>query len=456
VGRPERTLHPERSALDRFGYVLRKWRKRRGLSLARLGIHAHVSGGLIQLIEVAERAATYDLAKRCEEALGAGGEILRAWQDFAEPHVTIGLSNTAHAVKNNHAADVPSVSGITGWQADDAMHPDQGRRVIEALDVIGSDQLESVADSLGDLVDHYALAIRAIPPADVYDELLSVRSYASGLIECARFAQRRKDLVLATGWLSNLLAFAACDMGEHATARVWCSDVERRSEDSGHPELAAWAVLTRAIIMFYQGRARQSLALATQGQRIAPIGTVIHAKLAAQEMRAAAMAGDADRMAHVRSYAARAIARLPADTLTTGAFSMSLGEDPPYTATSLLFVGNFSEAVSATNRVIRTVYHPETRQPSEDPSGYARSLLILGLAQAGVGQLDAAVAAGQAALAASRPAWPTMVLAEKLDHVLSRDFADAHETAAYRDRYLAAASPSSGHHLPLPAPTGER
>ncbi len=87
---------------------------------------------------------------------------------------------------------------------------------------------------------------------------------------------------------------------------------------------------------------------------------------------------------------------------------------------------------------------------------YRRSLLILGLVQAGVGQLDAAVAAGQAALAASRPAWPTMVLAGKLDHVLSRDFADARETAAYRDRYLETASPSSGYHFPLPARTAER
>ncbi|HEY5986704.1 MAG TPA: helix-turn-helix transcriptional regulator [Streptosporangiaceae bacterium] len=455
MGRPERTLEPERSALDRFGYVLRKWRKRRGLSLARLGVHAHVSGGMIQLIEVAERAPTYDLARRCEAALDAGGEILRAWRDFAEPHDTADLSNTALAVNNSRAADDPPVSGVAAQQASKAMRPDQGRRVIGALDVIGSDQIESVADSLGDLVDHYALTIRAIPPASVYDELLSVRSYASGLIDRAGLAPRRKDLVLVTGWLSNLLAFAACDMGEHATARVWCSDAERRSENSGHPELAAWAVLTRAIIVFYQGRARQSLALAAQGQRIAPIGTVIHAKLASQEMRAAAMAGDADRMAQARSYAAKAIARLPTGTQTTGAFSVNLGEDPPYTATSLLFVGNFTQAVSATSRVLQTVYHPETRRLSEDPSGYARSLLILGLAQAGVGQLDAAVAAGQAALAVRRPAWPTMVLAGKLDHVLSRDFADARETAAYRDRYLEAASPSSGYHLPLSAPTAE-
>jgi transcriptional regulator with XRE-family HTH domain len=88
MGRPERTLHPERSALDRFGYVLRKWRKRRGLSLARLGAHALVSRGMIQLIEVAEREPSYDVAQRCEAALEAGGEIMEAWRQFAEPYDT--------------------------------------------------------------------------------------------------------------------------------------------------------------------------------------------------------------------------------------------------------------------------------------------------------------------------------------------------------------------------------
>ncbi len=328
---------------------------------------------------------------------------------------------------------------------------DQDRRVIQALDVIDNDHLGSVADSIGELVDHYAQTICSLPPADVYDELLSVRSYASGIIDRAGLAPRRTDLVLAAGWLSHLLAVAACDMGEHAAARVWCSDAERRSQDARHPELAAWAVLTRAMIAFYQGQSRQSVTLAAQGQEAAPIGTVIHAKLATQEMRAASMTGDVARMTHARRYAARAIAELPSGAKATGAFSIALGEDPPYTATSLLFLGNYSEAVSATYRVIQTVYQPETRQRGENPSGYARSLLILGLAQAGAGRLDEAVAAGHAALAGNRPAWPTMVLAGKLDEVLTRNFADSRETGVYHSRYLETTSRPTGHHLQLPA-----
>ncbi|GAA2323976.1 hypothetical protein GCM10010149_91630 [Nonomuraea roseoviolacea subsp. roseoviolacea] len=317
-----------------------------------------------------------------------------------------------------------------------AMRLHDDRRVIQALNVVGNDHLGGIVDGLGELVDHYAQTICALPPADVYDELLTVRSYASALLDHIGHAPPRKDLVLATGSLSHLLAVAACDMGEHAAARVWCSDAERRSREAGHPELEAWAALTKAMIAWYQGQPRQSATLSARGREMVREGTVVHAKLAAQEMRAAAMAGDVDRMTRARRQAGKAIAALPPGTPTTGVLSISLSEDPPYTATSLLFVGRYREAVTATNRVIQIVYQPEARQRGEHPSGYARSLLILGLAQAALGRLDESVAAGHAALSGSRPAWPTMVLADKLDKVLAQQFANADQTTEYHARYL--------------------
>ncbi|MFF5262692.1 hypothetical protein ACFY4C_27490 [Actinomadura viridis] len=329
-----------------------------------------------------------------------------------------------------------------------AIGPGQGHRAVQALETLGGDHLSDVADNLGELVDHYAVTICALHPAEVYDELLAIRSYAKGLLAQAK-PSPRTDLALAAGRLSHLLAVAACDMGEHAAARLWCSDAERRSEEARHPDLAAWSMLTRAMIAFYQGHSQHSVTLSARGQQIAPLGTVVHAKLASQEMRALAMAGAADQMSRARSHAAAAISALPNDVPETGAFSIALAEDPPYTATSLLLVGHPREAVAATGRVIETVYRPEARQRGEHPSGYARSLLILGLAHAEMGELDEAVAAGQAALAGSRPAWPTMVLAKRLDRVLAESFVDARQTADYHARYLEASSLPAGRD-PLP------
>ncbi|TMR00146.1 hypothetical protein ETD83_17565 [Actinomadura soli] len=326
-----------------------------------------------------------------------------------------------------------------------ALGQGQGRRVVQALDILGGDHHGAIADGLGQLIDHYALTICALPPTEVYDELLAVRAYAKQVHERAATSARTADLSLASGWLSHLLAVAACDMGEHAAARLWCSDAERRSEEARHPDLAAWSVLTRAMIAFYQGHAHLSAALAACGQQTAPVGTVVHAKLASQEMRAAAMVGDDDRMTRARRHAATAISALPYGVPETGVFSIALAEDPPYTATSLLLAGRPQEAVTATRRVIGTVYRPEARQRGEHPSGYARSLLILGLAHAQVRQLDQAVAAGHDALGGSRPAWPTMVLAKRLDRVLAENFAGARQAADYRARYLEASTlPGAG------------
>ena len=211
------------------------------------------------------------------------------------------------------------------------------------------------ADVVGiELVDHSSAAVCTLPPAEVYEDILAVRSYANGVMDRTGHAPRRADLTLAAGWLSCLLGVAACDMGEHAAARAWCSDAERLSQDARHPQIAGWAALTRSLVAYYQGQPRQSASLAARGQQLAPAGTAIRVKLAAQEMRAAAMTGDAAHMNRARRHAARQMTLIPAFTGGLGAFSVPAGEDPPYTATSLLLVGRYSEAATATSRLITT------------------------------------------------------------------------------------------------------
>ncbi|MFF7650254.1 hypothetical protein ACFZCY_10390 [Streptomyces sp. NPDC007983] len=311
---------------------------------------------------------------------------------------------------------------------------DRGRRVIQALDVMGNDSPGIVAESLGKLVDHYAHSISAMPPSEVYDEILMVRSYANRFLDSAGVARQRKDLELAAGWLSCLLSIAACDMGAHASAHLWCADAERRSKEVGKPELAGWSMWTRSMIAFYQGRPHQSMSLASQGQAATPMGTVIHAKLAAQEMRTAAMVGDAEGMEESRRYAAAAMKSIPSGVNAPGVFSIAMAEDPPYTATSLMLLGRFREAVSSTSRVIETHHHHGVRSRGEHSPGYARALLILALAQVGTGRLDEAVSAAHAALNSDRTVWPTVVLAGKFNQVLKRDFADTRQAAEYDSR----------------------
>jgi hypothetical protein len=301
--------------------------------------------------------------------------------------------------------------------------------------------LDEASDALAGLVAHYSDVVSVAPSVAVYDDLLNVRLFAGSLL--GQGGRGRSDLVVTAGWLSGLLAVSATDLGEHAAALVWCADTERRGRDAGQPDLLGWAALTRALIAYYHGQAHRSAALASRGQGVTSLGTVVHAKLAAQEMRARAMMGDAAGMARARHHAATAMGKLAADSAAAGAFSIPRAEDPPYTATSLLLVQKYRDSAETTRRIIETVYRPGLGNPGRQPTKYARTLLILALAEAGLGHVEEASAAGITALECAEPVWPTMVLAGRLDQMLAGDSPKAAPATAYHARYLDASERSA-------------
>lgn len=321
-------------------------------------------------------------------------------------------------------------------------------RAVEALQIAmngNGDGLDIAEDGLAELVRHYAHAVAVAPSVAVYEELVSARSFAGKLLDRGGWA-RRPELTVTTGWLSSLLAISATDLGDHAAAVVWCADTERRGRDAGYPELLGWAALTRSLIAWYQGDPARSAAAACRGQAEAPVGTVAHAKLAAQEMRCLAMVGDTAGMSAARRRAATAMSQLGPSTPTSGIYSVPRAEDPPYTASSLLLASRHSEAAAMTRRIIVTAYSPHTRAPGDQPTNYARTLLILALAAAGLGEADEAAAAGAAALESGPVVWPTMVLAGKLDQSLTATSPGSAHAADFRARYI-----DAGTRLPLPA-----
>jgi hypothetical protein len=310
-------------------------------------------------------------------------------------------------------------------------------RAVEALQITMTGDVAGLdvgVDGLAELVSHYGHAVAMAPSAAIYGELVSARSFAGTLLGHAS-PRQHADLTVTTGWLSSLLAITAADLSDHAAAVVWCTDTERRGRDANYPELLGWAALTRSLIAWYQGDPLRSAAIAQRGQADGLAGSVAHAKLTAHEMRCLAMVGDTDGMATARGRAAAAMARLGPSAPTTGVYSVPRGEDPPYTATSLLLAGKYAEAAEITRRLIDTAYRPQSRAPGDQPTTYARTLLILALAAAGLGDLEEAAAAGAAALECG-PVWSTLMLAGKLDQSLARQFPGAARTADFHDRCI--------------------
>ena len=403
-----------------FAGEVRRLMAERGMSLRGLAKAANYDPSYLSKVLSGHKPSSPYLAVRLDDALGADGRI----RDTALEEPPRQAGNASPARRKPSGA----VEALQVAMAGDPAGPDIG------------------ADGLAELVLHYAHTLAVAPSAAVYGELLSARSFAGTLL--GRSAPRqRPDLTVTAGWLSSLLAISAADLGDHAAAVIWCTDTERRGQDATYPELLGWAALTRALIAWYQGNPLASAAAAWRGQAAGQPGSVAHAKLAAQEMRSRAMLGDAAGMADARRRAAAAMAQLSPPAQVISVYSVPRAEDPPYTATSLLLAGRYAEAAQMTRRIINTAYRPQARAPWDQPTNYARTLLILALAAAGLGDLDQAVATGTTALECGRLVWPTLVLAGKLDQSLARRFPGAASATDFHARYL-----DAGTRLALPAP----
>jgi transcriptional regulator with XRE-family HTH domain len=403
-----------------FAAEVRRLMAERGMSLRGLAKAASYDPSYLSKVLSGHKPSSPYLAARLDDALSAGGTIRDATQQPPPRR-----ESRARAPRRMPSGAVEALQvAMTG----DPASPDIG------------------ADGLAELVQHYSHALAVAPSAAVYGELMSVRSFAGTLL--GRSAPRHQpDLTVAAGWLSSLPAISAADLGDHAAAVIWCADTERRGRDASYPELLGWAALTRSLIAWYQGSPLALAAAARRGQANGQPGSVAHAKLAAQEMRCRAMLGDAAGMAEARRRAAVAMAQLGPPAPAASVYSVPHAEDPPYTATSLLLAGRYAEAAQMTQQIIEVAYRPQARAPWDQPTNYARTLLILALAAAGLGDLDQAVTAGTAALDCGRIVWPTMVLAGKLDRALTRQYPRAASTADFRARYL-----NAGTRLALPAP----
>jgi transcriptional regulator with XRE-family HTH domain len=81
MGQQRKTLTPERSAQDRWGWELRTRRDRAGLSLAALGTLARFDRSYLARIERGDQFPSENAARACDRVLSADGELIRQWRE---------------------------------------------------------------------------------------------------------------------------------------------------------------------------------------------------------------------------------------------------------------------------------------------------------------------------------------------------------------------------------------
>ncbi|MEV7964784.1 helix-turn-helix transcriptional regulator [Sphaerisporangium sp. NPDC088356] len=101
--------------LDHFGAELRKCRERANFTQDRLAEITRFSRSLLGFIERGQRTPSRDLAQRCDDALGAGGELVRLWVHLSgevSPHWFrgwLGVEQEAHTLHTWQPIVVPGL-----------------------------------------------------------------------------------------------------------------------------------------------------------------------------------------------------------------------------------------------------------------------------------------------------------------------------------------------------------
>jgi hypothetical protein len=214
-------------------------------------MHAHVSKGMIQLIEVAEREPSYDLAQRCEAALDAGGEIIEAWREFAEPFdATVGRPEASYSPESlddivRRRAFLLNAVLLAGVSTSDPATALEAAR--RSLNDAFPGRHDADVSEWNAIAWDYGETYAATAPADLLKTLLV--DFA-GLQEAFQRFQRETDqneLYRVSALLAGFIAQTANNLGCSNESRRWWRTARYAADRAGDSFSPLW-VRAREII----------------------------------------------------------------------------------------------------------------------------------------------------------------------------------------------------------------
>ncbi|WP_030434071.1 helix-turn-helix domain-containing protein [Actinoplanes subtropicus] len=345
---------------SQFAAELRRLRSERGLSYRALAERAHYGKSYLEDLEKGRKPANQAVAERLDRALGAEGRLA-------------------------------AILHPAGDGADDEIEAIELARRITASDVSDAtlDQLESAADSM-------AMAYATTPPVILLPRVRRHLGYVSSLWDARKTLAQQQRLLVIGGWLSLLRATLHVDLRQTGAADAHLRAAAQLAEQTGHREIAAWVLETRAWDLLTNGGYREALELSRHAQAVAPAGGSAIVQATAQEGRAWARLGD-------RAQTGRALDRVErmADQRTPPDhpehhYRYDPAKAHSYAATTLAWAGD-----PAAETVARDVI-AELQTEGARPRRIASAQLDLGLALLASGKPDEAAEQARRAITSGR------------------------------------------------------
>jgi transcriptional regulator with XRE-family HTH domain len=264
-----------------FGEALRERRQAAGLSLSQFAALIHYSKGYVSKIESGDRTANAALARQCDVALGARGEL-----------AVLVTDGQAEAVPE------PAAGGDLGaWRL--SLAPDgtgeftRSESAADALTLLaapGSADADVLLPLLTGRFEHTRALGQVCSPRFVLPTLISethlVRNLAarSGAPALWRLAGQFTEYV---GWMMQ-------ELGVNREAMWWTGQAVRLAEAGGDESLRPYALVRRADVTMHDDDPRSTLELAGRAGSDPAATARVRGLAAEREAQAYALQGDAD------------------------------------------------------------------------------------------------------------------------------------------------------------------
>ncbi|MET7426212.1 XRE family transcriptional regulator [Dactylosporangium sp. NPDC005555] len=315
-----------------------------------------------------------------------------------------------------------------------------GMDTLEILARLGaSDVSPAVLDGMHVAVERLNTDYSHVSPVVLVEEgqrwlrrLISLREGRLSL------AQHREVLSLA-GQVARLVGCVEYDMGRRTAAEATRRAALSLGLESGDADVVGWAHEMRSWFSLTEGDHRAAIAAAQAGLAAAGTAHSVGVQLWAHQAKAWARIGDRRQVEVALDRGRGLLEGLPCPQNPGDHFVVDPSKWDFYTMDCYRHVGEDRLAATYAEEVIRSSSTPDGAV--RKPMRVAEAHITLGVVAARAGDLEAALAAGQAALAGDRRSLPSLVMnSRELAAELQHRYPDDGRVAGYVGELRAAAA----------------
>jgi hypothetical protein len=347
-----------------FSAMLSELMDRHGLGVRALARHVPCDPGLVSRLASGHSRPSAQIAARLDEILSAHGGLAALAAVRATPPGGLGADAELAAVEAARRAGASDVGQAA------------------------TERLEQLADSL-------ALEYASAPPAHLLTRTTAYLDYTTGLLEKKMTLAEHRRLLVITAWLSLLAATSLTDLGRPGTAAAHLRNAQDIAAETGHAELQAWVLETRAWQNLIGGRYQHAAVLAAGAQDSAPAGSSAQIQATAQEGRAWARLGAVRETLDALARVEAAVSPMPVPEHPEHHYQYDPAKAEAYVATTLAWIGD-PAAEGYARSVLQRI--ESGADGTARPRRAATARLDLALALASAGRADEATGTAREAI----------------------------------------------------------